>query len=179
MDFKEYKSALWLIAKFFIAYIILTIAYSQYLQPYLEVQKVADPFTAWVSESVSTLMNTIGFNAETQQYPDENYMRFYLEGNYSTYINEGCNALSIMIIYVSLIIAFSQKWLSTALYALGGVVLLNITNIFRIALLNYIVVYHNDYTEVSHDVLFPVIIYGMVVILWIIWIKFFVFKKKK
>lgn len=179
MEFKEYKSALWLVAKFFIAYIILTVIYSQYLQPYLEVQKIADPFTAWVSESVSTLMNAFGFNSETQQFSDENYMRFYLEGNYISIINEGCNALSIMIIYVSFIIAFSQKWLTTILYALGGVILLHITNIIRIAILNYVFAYYPDYAEMSHDILFPAIIYGMVVILWLIWIKFFVFNKKK
>ncbi|MEG0529569.1 MAG: EamA family transporter, partial [Bacilli bacterium] len=54
-----------------------------------------------------------------------------------------------------------------------------IMNIARIMLLNYIFRYHDEYGKMAHDYLFPAIIYGSIVVLWIVWIKFFVTKYNK
>src|SRR5690625_7148659 len=51
-------------------------------------------------------------------------------------------------------------------------------NVLRIALLNYIFVYLPDYGKIAHDYLFPAIIYGTIVVLWIIWVRFFALKIK-
>ncbi|MCK0200465.1 exosortase family protein XrtF [Ornithobacterium rhinotracheale] len=178
MNLKEFKPALWLIAKFFIAYIVLTLLYSQYLQHFSELKQIADPFTAWVAESTAQVMQWLGFNANSEQIAGETFRRFLLNGRYVCIINEGCNAIAIMIIFVSFIIAFSKRFLPSFLFSVGGVILLHLTNITRIAILNYIFAYHAEYSELAHDYLFPAIIYGMVVVLWIIWIVFFVLKNK-
>ncbi|MGV4461463.1 exosortase family protein XrtF [Ornithobacterium rhinotracheale] len=178
MNLKEFKPALWLIAKFFIAYIVLTLLYSQYLQHFSELKQIADPFTAWVADSTAQVMQWLGFNADSEQVSGETFRRFLLNDRYICIINEGCNAIAIMIIFVSFIIAFSKRFLPSFLYSVGGVILLHLTNITRIAILNYIFAYHAEYGELAHDYLFPAIIYGMVVILWIIWIVFFVLKNK-
>ena len=89
---------------------------------------------------------------------------------------EGCNAVSIMIIFLAFIFTF-YKGAKTFWFALGGLIFIYIVNVFRIAIINVVVLEYPDYQKISHDYLFPAIIYGAVVLLWIIWIKFFVLKK--
>ena len=49
-------------------------------------------------------------------------------------------------------------------------------NILRIAGLNVLIMEAPQYTKIGHDYFFPAIIYGTVVILWIVWIKFYALK---
>ena len=44
-----------------------------------------------------------------------------------------------------------------------------IFNIFRIALLCWAIYYFPEYEHILHGVLFPLVIYGVVFALWIIW----------
>ncbi|MCT7904620.1 exosortase family protein XrtF [Candidatus Ornithobacterium hominis] len=175
---KKYKILILLIGKFFFTYLILTLLYSWYLNLYLTDLKIADPFTGWVSDSVGYLMRLVGFDAENHQIEGEAFRRFYLDGFYCSRVNEGCNAISVMIIFVSFVVAFGKKFMPTFLYILLGLVLLHITNLFRISLLNYIFTYHPQYEKFSHDILFPLIIYGMVIILWLIWVRYFLINTK-
>lgn len=176
--FKEFKPIFFFLLKFFVTYIVLTFVYSTYLEPYLSEYKIADPFTAWTTDAAVNLMNFIGFDAKNIQLEGEAFRRFWLDGTFASIVNEGCNAISVMIIFVSFIIAFSTNFLQTSLFIFFGLFAMLVTNIIRVALLTYIYRYMPEYSQSAHDYLFPAIIYGMVVILWLIWVNFFVFKKK-
>lgn len=177
MMWKEFKPIVIFIAKFFVVYILLTILYGWYLQPYLYEQHIADPITAWMADVSSGLMRSIGFDAQTVQVEGEAYKRYYLDGQMGSLINEGCNAIAVGIIFISFIVAFSNGFLKTLAFISGGILLLLITNILRINLLTYIYRYLPEYSKSAHDYLFPAIIYGMVVILWFVWVQKFAFKK--
>lgn len=179
MNFKELKPAMVLLVKFFGTYLALTVLYSLYLRDFSEIPQQADPFTMWVADSTQKAMHFLGYEAHIKQFAQETFIRFYLGTENTSLINEGCNAIAIMIIYVSFIVAFSQGLRATLLYTLGGVVILHLVNIVRIALLNYVFLNYPQWSTQAHDILFPVIIYGMVVVLWIIWIVFFVTKKER
>ena len=174
---KEFKPILIFIAKFFLVYIVLTVIYSWYLQPYLYEQNITDPITSWMADVSASLMRAVGFDAYTMQVEGETHKRFFLDGEFASLVNEGCNALSVVIIFISFIVAFSNGILRTLSYVLGGLVLLLMTNIFRISLLTYIYRHLPEYSKSAHDYLFPAIIYGMVVVLWFIWVNKFAFKK--
>ncbi|MXV38868.1 exosortase family protein XrtF [Flavobacteriaceae bacterium Ap0902] len=175
---KEFKPILFFIAKFFGVYILLTILYSLYLQPYLHELEVADPITNWMTDQAVWLAEAFGFKAHSVQIEGEVWRRFILEDKYVARVNEGCNAVSVMIIFVSFIIAFSRGFARTTLYILGGLAIMVLSNIARIFLLTWIFRFHPSYSQMSHDYLFPAIIYGTVVILWLVWVKFFAFKKE-
>lgn len=174
---KEFRPIILFIAKFFVVYILLTLIYSWYLQPYLYEQNITDPITAWMADVSAEMMRWFGFQAQTVQFENETYKRFFLDGEFASLVNEGCNAISVGIIFISFIIAFSNGILKTMGFVLGGIVLLLITNIIRIGLLTYIFRYFPEYSKSAHDYLFPAIIYGMVVILWFLWVHKFAFKK--
>ena len=175
---KEFKPILYFIGRFFVVYIVLTAVYSWYLQPYLYEMKIADPVTTWMTESAVGMMNMSGFEADHVQLEGEAYRRFILEGEYASRVNEGCNAISVMIIFVSFILAFAAGFKKTLLFLLAGLLIMIVSNIIRIGLLTWIYRFHPDYSKMAHDILFPGIIYGTVVVLWLIWVKFFAFKDK-
>jgi hypothetical protein len=45
--------------------------------------------------------------------------------------------------------------------------------------LNIVVLDYKAYSKTTHDYIFPAVIYGTVVVLWLVWIKFFALKNEK
>jgi len=98
-------------------------------------------------------------------------MKLYVNNEFLARIVEGCNAASIIILFISFIIAFAEKFKKTALFLLAGGVLIYVVNIIRIAILTIMYYEYPQYQEILHSVVFPAIIYGMVFILWMIWVR--------
>ena len=94
-------------------------------------------------------------------------------------IIEGCNGLSVIILFISFVIAFSGKIKPTVLFIIGGSLLIHILNVGRIALLCILMYYFPEQEHLLHGVVFPLFIYGVVFLLWIIWVnKFSKYAKK-
>lgn len=175
---KEFKPLLLFLARFLGTYIILSIAYKLYLDQYLP-HNIPDPFTKFTSDITAFFLNKFGFFSFSNIAENQPWMRLIVDGQVASIVNEGCNVISILIIFVSFIVAFYTNLKQTILFILAGLVILFVMNISRIMLLNYIFRYHNEYGKMAHDYLFPAIIYGSIVVLWIVWIKFFVTKYNK
>lgn len=154
----------------------MILIYNWYLNQFLP-QGIPDPFTKFSSDLASKGFNLLGFESKSIHYGNENFMRLWIEGDWASIVNEGCNAISVLIIFVAFILAFYTTFKQTFLYIIVSLFLLFIMNIGRIILLTYIYRFHSEYSKMSHDYLFPAIIYGSVIIFWIIWIKGFVIKK--
>jgi exosortase family protein XrtF len=92
---------------------------------------------------------------------------------------EGCNSLSVIILFISFMVAFAGRLKPTALYILAGSVLIYSVNLMRIVILS-IGLYHYPWRrEILHTVIFPLIIYGLVFLLWMFWVnRFSKFKKQ-
>lgn len=174
---KQYLPTLYFLLRFLGSYILLIIIYNWYLNQYLPFNQ-PDPFTRFCADLASKGFNWIGFESMTVHLPGENFMRLLVDRKIGSIVNEGCNAISVLIIFVSFILAFYTTFKQTFTYIILSLVALFGMNIFRIILLTYIFRYHPEYSKVSHDYLFPAIIYGSIIILWIVWIKQFVLKKK-
>ena len=90
---------------------------------------------------------------------------------------EGCNAISVIILFLAFIFAF-YKGGKTFVFAGVGVLILHLMNILRIAAINIVAIELSaEDFKIAHDYFFPAIIYGTVVVLWLVWIKFFVLKR--
>lgn len=96
-----------------------------------------------------------------------------------TRIVEGCNALSVMILFVAFIIAFSGKWVVTFLYMISGIFIIHFLNVIRIALLCVLIQKYPQNQEFLHSVVFPLFIYGVVFGLWVVWVNQFSFYATK
>lgn len=175
---KEFKPLLLFLARFLGTYLILSFLYKLYLDQYIP-HNIPDPFTVFTSDVSAIGLNKCGFFSFSNVAIHQPWMRLVVDGRLASIVNEGCNAISILIIFVSFIVAFYTNFKQTFLFIVAGLAALFVMNISRIMLLNYIFRYHHEYGKMAHDYLFPALIYGSIVILWIVWIKFFVTKYNK
>lgn len=179
---QEYKLLIGFLLKFFITYFVLTLGYDFYLKETQKTEEgkiITDPYTKEVSEEASWLYNIL-FESESYIIQDVHFpvMNFYVGEKQVAFINEGCNAISVMIIMLSFIVAFGTKFLLTFIYALSSIGIVHLVNIFRISFLSNILLLYSDYSKFAHDVLFPGVIYGTIILICVAWIKFFVLKDK-
>lgn len=171
---KDLKPILFLLGRFFGIYFILIALYQFYLNLFHDV--ASDPLSRIIAEQSNFCLSAVGYDTQLIDATDRKGIYFYINEIWASIMVEGCNAVSIMILFLAFIFAFYQG-VKTFWFALGGLVFLYIVNIFRIAFLNFLFIEYPDFAHSAHDYLFPAIIYGGVIILWFIWIKFFVVKK--
>jgi len=124
-----------------------------------------------VARQATALLHS--FNYEAVVMPNELHpaMKLYLNGSHVADIIEGCNAVSIIILFISFVLAFYQNLKKTLLFILAGSVLIYCVNVARIAFLTVALYKYPEHQEVLHSVVFPAIIYGMVFLLWVFWIR--------
>lgn len=171
--FRDFKPVLGILFRFIIIYLVLLFAYQFYLNN--ETNFGLDSFSRMIAHQVSALQNRIGYPTELYDDTKNGQVWFYVKSEYVTRMVEGCNAVSVMILFVSFVCAF-YKGAKTFVFAGGGLILLYIMNILRIVGLNIVMSDHKEYGKMFHDFVFPAIIYGSVVLLWLLWIKFFALK---
>lgn len=171
--FIKYKSVIKFILTFLLVYTVLSVAYKLYLQ-YSDGSKFyPDYMTHLVAKQSESMLNTFGYTAKVLPHPDEPSMKVIVNGNYLARVIEGCNGISIIILFLSFIVAFSGRFKTTFFYILSGSVLLYAVNLLRIVLLTIGLYHYPEYEDILHTVIFPGIIYGMVFLLWIFWVNRF------
>lgn len=175
----KYKSVVKFILTFLTVYIVLTICYKLYLDISDGSKYYPDYLTNLVAKQSESLINTLGYNAEIAPHPNEPSMKLLINSKFVARVVEGCNSISVIILFVSFIIAFAGKFKATFIYVLSGSVLIYVVNLIRIAVLS-IGLYNYPWREhILHTVIFPMIIYGMVFLLWMFWVNRFSKKKKQ
>ena len=130
-----------------------------------------DYFTHVVAKQSSELIEWMGYSSKIEPHELEASQKLFVNKEYMVRIVEGCNAASIIILFISFIIAFAEKFKKTLLFLLGGGLLIYIVNLIRIAVLTIMYYEYPQYQEMLHSVVFPAIIYGMVFLLWMLWVK--------
>ena len=167
----HYKPFLLFLGKFILSYLVLTIIYQTYLNRFEEKNAEVDSFTQIVANQSATVLSWFDANSYTMPHLTEPTVKLFYRGKYISRIIEGCNALSVIILFVSFVIAFTGKFKNTLLFIMLGCILIHVLNIGRIALL-CIALYHlPQYEHLLHGVVFPLVIYGVVFLLWVIWVN--------
>ena len=166
-----YKPFLLFLATFFLSYIVLTFLYQQYLNSFEE-NKV-DGVTRLVSENTEQLLRLFDGGSSIVESDSRPYVKLFFNQKYVARIVEGCNATSVIILFISFVIAFSGKLKTTLLFIFGGSLLIYILNVVRIAALSALIYYFPKQEPFLHRVLFPLYIYGVVFMLWLIWVRKF------
>lgn len=169
--FQDFKPVLRILAIFIGIYLVLTFLY----QMYLNTQDGLDSVSMWVARQVIAVQEMLGYPSSLQPVQEMKTAFFGISGIFPTRMVEGCNAVSVMILFVAFVLAF-YKGKKTLAFCLIGLVIMHIMNVLRIAGLNIVYINAPDRFKMAHDYLFPAVIYGTVVVLWLIWIKFFALK---
>ena len=171
--FVVYKPFLVFLGKFLLTYLLLTLVYQSYLSQFDLKKFEVDSFTQLVAKQTKDLMVLFHCDASIAPNVKESAINIYYNQKSMARIIEGCNGLSVIILFISFVIAFSGKIKSTILFILGGSIFIHILNVSRIALLCVLMYYYPKQQHLLHGVLFPLFIYGVVFLLWIIWVNKF------
>jgi len=169
--FSKYKSVVIFLLLFLGSYLVLSLVYGFYLQLSKGGEYAPDFITNLVAKQSSAVIEGFGYTAQVIPHPNQPSMKLFVEGKFLARIVEGCNALSIIILFVSFIIAFAQRFKKTMLYIFAGMAIIYAVNILRIAILAIALYRYPEYQHTLHGVIFPGIIYGMVFLLWLIWVR--------
>jgi exosortase family protein XrtF len=68
-------------------------------------------------------------------------------------------------------VAFTGKLKQTLVFILIGTIIIQLFNVLRIALLCMAIFHFPEYEHILHGVIFPLFIYGIVFLLWVIWVN--------
>lgn len=154
-------------------YVSLAYCYSLYLEQYSVEKKEVDGITQWVAEQSKMVLQVIDSEVYIAPNSKEAGIKLFFHQRWIARIVEGCNAVSVMILFVSFVIAFKGKFRAMVWFLPLGITVIHIANIIRIALLAVALYHFPNAEHLLHGVLFPLLIYGIVFILWMIWVNRF------
>lgn len=166
----KYRAIFRFLGFFLGTYLLLGFFYALYLH-YFQQDNHPDFVTELVAKQSSMLLSGFGFAGSVVPDAGMPAMKLLVNNMPVAIIVEGCNAVSIIILFVSFVISLAQDFKKTFLFLFVGMVLIYTVNIIRIALLSFLLYKYPEHTEFLHGVVFPGIIYGMVFLLWVIWIR--------
>lgn len=166
---KEYRPVLKFIATFLGVYFLFTLAYKFYLDFSDGSLYYPDYFSNLVGQQTVKLLEVFGYDASLIK-SNEPVLNLVINNKNLAFISEGCNGISIIILFASFIISFSKDFKTTFIYIISGSVLIYIANLIRIVIIA-IALYHYPWREdILHNVIFPGLIYCMVFVLWMFWV---------
>ncbi|APS38702.1 exosortase XrtF [Salegentibacter sp. T436] len=160
------------------SYLVLTLIYNLYLEFFRSPIYFPDYITHLVAKQSEILISSFGYNAQILPHQSELSMKLIVNEVYLARIVEGCNAVSIIILFIAFVLSFFGRLKLTLLYLLAGSVIIYTMNIIRIGILAVGIYEYPQHTEFLHSIIFPLIIYGTVFLLWVIWVRIYSQKQK-
>lgn len=175
---QKYRPFFAFLIKFLLVYLVLVIGYKWYLNQFDKTTFEVDQVTWAVSKMSSQALNFLNFSAEVQNHTTEPSMVLFINQKPIVRIIEGCNSISVIILFVAFLIGFSGPIKSTVWYAIFGSLVIFILNVVRIIIISIALYFAPKYEHFLHEIAFPLIIYGITFLLWIIWINQFSYHAK-
>lgn len=167
--FFKYKDVLKFLTIFIGSYILLTFLYAFYIKN----SSTPDTFTKYISQRVIFWLNSLGYEATGVINSTNGYIDLFIQQKLVAGIAEGCNAVSIQILFIAFVVAFAKNLKKTLLFIVFGLIAIYLMNIVRIIVLIVCIYHFPQYTEPLHSYVFPGIIYSAVFLLWMLWVKSF------
>lgn len=133
----------------------------------------ADAITRFVAHNTEMVLSGLDKSVFIEENDKEPFFTLFFHQKGIIRIVEGCNGISLIILFISFVVAFSGNLKNTLLFVFGGSLLIYILNIFRIAGLIILIYRFPSQLHLLHAVLFPLVIYAVVFILWFFWVNKF------
>ncbi len=167
----KYKSVVRFILTFLGSYLVLFMLYQMYLKYASSEQYYPDIATHLVAIQSESVLHSMGYDVSVEPNKFQPAMNLIKSGEVLARVVEGCNAISVMLLFVAFVLSFFDGKKKTLLFIFGGLALIYTMNILRIALLTMGIIEYPEYTDLLHGTIFPAVIYGTVFLLWLGWIN--------
>ena len=136
------------------------------------------PVTNTVAKHTEKMAHFLGYTITTNQNTQELSLNININDKPVLRLIEGCNGVSVIILFIAFIIAFKGRLIDTIIFASVGSIIIYILNIFRIVMLTVAMLKFPAYQDFLHQIIFPLFIYGSIFVLWMIWVNKFASKTK-
>lgn len=164
---QEFKPTILFVVKFLGIYLIGNILYGFYITSYYP---TADPATEWVTKQTAGILNQI--DPPVVAYKKANKaMVIIKQVKPIVGVFEGCNGLNVVIVFLAFVIAFGPMHKSMIWFLPLGILIIHLTNIFRIGALFFISRDYPHQLYFFHKYFLTAFMYGVVFILWFVWLR--------
>jgi exosortase family protein XrtF len=174
MNFKEFKPTIYFLIKFLGFYLAGNLLYGLYVTNF---EPAPDPITTAVTKQTALVLDQLGWSTEVIPQIIRPTVTIMHQQKAIVAVYEGCNGINVMIIFLAFVVAFGPIRKSMIWFVLAGLIIIHISNLVRIGLLFLVALYKPHYLYFSHKYFFTAFIYGFVLVLWMIWVKYFSRKK--
>ena len=171
--FIKYRLFLQFLGIFLVSYLVLIGSYQLYLNQFDVTRFEVDGISKFVAEQTKMVLDAFGYNVTLTPHSYDPSVKVDIDSISIVRIVEGCNAVSVMILFMAFVLAFSKGLYKTLGFIAVGILIIHVLNILRIALLTIGIMKYPQYTHILHGVIFPLVIYGIVFLLWIVWVTKF------
>ena len=97
--FVEYKPFLTFLIKFLLFYVVFAFIYKSYLSQFDISRNEIDSISICVAEQSEFLLNSLGHDVEIIKNDTDSSLKILYEGKYVSRMIEGCNAISVIILF--------------------------------------------------------------------------------
>jgi len=152
-------------------------AFVLYLSWYLLYEFVIKPYTLIDEKLITLIITNTAFILKLfgltvyQRLEDKNVQLIGIDGAHPIWIGSPCNALTLFMFFALFVIAFPGSIKRKLWFIPLGIVIIHFTNVLRIiclAAINYVA---PQYVEFNHTYTFTLLVYGIIFLLWMWWVK--------
>jgi len=125
-------------------------------------QHAVVPFTAAVAGASGQILQVLGQNIERQG-------TVILSDRFSVNIENGCNGVEAMLIFIAAVLAFPAPWKARLWGVVLGLVAIQAVNLIRVVGLYLTGAYLPEYFDTTHTVIGQTVVILSSVVLWLVW----------
>lgn len=175
MNWREFKPTIFFLLKFLGLYLGGNLLYGFFVTAY---EPSADPITQSVTIQTADVLTLMGWATEIIHHGSKATVSIVYEGNPIVSVYEGCNGVNVMVIFIAFLISFGPFTKKLIWFVPLGLLIIHLSNLARIALLFLVSLKMPNYLYFSHKYLFTAVIYAVILLLWIVWVRITFFRTK-
>ena len=96
---------------------------------------------------------------------------FYFANNGYIAVNQSCSGFKQILQFALLMMVYPGLWKRKLWYIPAGILIVHLTNLFRISGLSVVIVHFPKYWDFSHDYLFRPFFYVVIFAMWVFWVE--------
>lgn len=166
--FQEFKPTIFFLLRFVGVYLLSNLLYGLYITRFYP---GVDPITHFVTANTAGILKLFATDIAIADQSTRACTLLIEKGDAVLSVFEGCNSVNIIIIFLSFLLAFGPWNKKLVWFAMFGVLIIYLTNLFRILTLFFIASYSPKYMYFVHKYVLTAILFGVVLILWIVWLR--------
>ncbi len=149
-----------------VAYALLSLVYQGYLRQF---GSDVDPMSKWLGQHAAWSLRAVGYGASSENTASLAEQRVLIDTVAKVKVIEGCNGLSVMVLFVSFMLGFGRFTWDKARFMGLGLMAIHAFNVMRVAVLA-LLIHHTDrtYYDLQKN-MFTGSIYVLVLVLWVWW----------